>query len=167
MSVSPIEHSHGHNHADQQPSSLMCFICGVKNVAGLQIRFFCDGATACRAELIIDDRHQGFPGIAHGGIVGAILDETMGRAALSGNQDRLMFTGKLEVRFRRNVPLHTRLIVRGKLDKDRGRLATASGEMTLEDGTVLAEATSTLVAIPPEQLALMDRDLAGWKVYTE
>lgn len=149
----------------QQPSARMCFGCGVHNPAGLQIKFFDDGPQACRAEFILDDRHQGFPGIAHGGVVAAILDEAMGRAALSGDPERLMMTAKLELRYRQQTPLFTKLIVRARIHKDRGRLVTAAGELMLEDGTILAEGTSVLAAIPAEQLALIDRDLAGWQVY--
>src|SRR5689334_12947110 len=150
---------------DQQPATLMCFGCGVTNPAGLQIRFFNDGPNACRAEVTLDDRYQSFPGIAHGGIIATILDETLGRAALSGDTERLMMTAKLEVRYRQQTPLHTKLIVTGRIEKDRGRLVTAVGEVRLENGTITAEATCILAAVPPEELTLIDRDLAGWQVF--
>jgi acyl-coenzyme A thioesterase PaaI-like protein len=148
-----------------QPGTHMCFGCGVTNPAGLQIRFFNDGPNACRAEVILDDRYQSFPGIAHGGIIATILDETMGRTTLSGSVDRLMMTAKLEVRYRQQTPLHTKLFVTARVEKDRGRLVTAVGEIRLEDGSITAEANCILAAIPPAELALMDRELAGWQVF--
>jgi uncharacterized protein (TIGR00369 family) len=149
----------------QQSGSRTCFVCGVHNPAGLHITFFNDGYQTCRAEVVLDDRHQSFPGIAHGGVIAAILDETMGRAILSGStEERMMFTAKLEIRYRANTPLHQKLIAVGRIEKDRGRLATAVGELRLEDGTITAEATCILATIPPDDLKLIDKELAGWQV---
>lgn len=153
-----------HNHDHQQPSSFMCFVCGVNNNDGLQVRFFNDGENAVRAEVSIDDRFQGFPGIAHGGVVAALLDEIVGRAGLSDNPNRLMYTGKLEVKYRQHVPLNTALMLKGRIDKDRGRIVQASGEMYTTDGAILAEATATLMELPDEVLKAIDIDKVGWKV---
>lgn len=152
-----------HDH-DQQPNSHMCFVCGLKNVNGLRVKFFNDGVKACRAEVTIDERFQGFPGIAHGGIVASLLDEILGRAGLSGNPDRLMYTAKLEVKYRQQVPLNQPLTLRGRIDKDRGRIVTASGELYDADGKALAEAVGTLMELPAEVLANIDRDKVGWQV---
>ncbi len=143
----------------------MCFVCGVQNAAGLHITFFDDGPNACRAEVILGDLHQGYPGIAHGGIVATMLDEAAGRAAMSGHPDRFMFTAKIEIRFRQQVPLQRPLTLLARLDKDRGRMATAASELRLEDGTIAAEATVTLMEIPPDELRKMESERDGWKVY--
>src|SRR5450432_182262 len=149
----------------QQPNSHMCFACGVDNDAGLQLRFFNDGVNACRADFILDDRYQSFPGRMHGGIIAVILDEAMGRAALSGNLERMMVTAKMEIRYRQATPLNQPLTVRARLEKDRGRLATASAEVFLADGSIVVEATATLAAIPAEELANINPDYVGWRVY--
>ena len=148
-----------------QPNSRMCFGCGLENASGLRIRFYNDGPNAARAEVILGDMHQGYPGIAHGGVIATMLDEAMGRAPLAGDSMRLMFTARMEVRYRRPVPLHTPITVRGWIDKDRGRLLDALAEVVLPDGTVAAEASGTLAAIPEEQLRGMDTPEAGWQVY--
>ena len=152
-----------HNH--QQPSARMCFVCGVENAAGLRIKFFDDGPSACRAELILGDQHQGYPGIAHGGIVATMLDEAAGRAAMSGHPERFMFTAKIEIRYRQQVPLHRPLTLIARIEKDRGRMATAAAEVRLEDGSIAAEATATLMEIPPDELHKMESERDGWKVY--
>ncbi len=149
----------------QQPSSHMCFACGVENTAGLQMKFFNDGPNACRADFVLDDRYQSFPGRMHGGIIAVILDEAMGRAALSGNLERMMVTAKMEIRYRQTTPLFQPLTVKARLEKDRGRLATASAEVQLADGTIVVEATATLAAIPAEELAKINPDYVGWRVY--
>ena len=150
---------------DQQPSARMCFVCGVENVAGLQIRFFNDGINQSRAEITLDSRFQSYPGVAHGGIIAAILDEVIGSAALSGHPDRFMFTAKLEIRYRQVVPLNIKLTASARLEKDRGRLAVGVGQIRLPDDTIAAEATASLMPIPHEELQKMAHEQDSWRVY--
>jgi acyl-coenzyme A thioesterase PaaI-like protein len=159
---------HASNLTDgQQPSCKWCFVCGVENPCGLQIRFFNDGQHRALARVTLGDEYQGYPGVAHGGILATILDETMGRAMLSedGPEERFMFTARLELRYRQPVPLHREFTVRGRVDKDRGRTAAVSGEIVLADGTLAVEASATLVNIPREQIEQMKSDDIGWQVY--
>src|SRR2546430_8601836 len=105
----------------QQPNSAMCFGCGLKNQAGLRIKFYNDGPGACQATVVLEDPHQGYPGIAHGGVVATMLDEALGRAAMSPDSNHFMFTAKIEIRYRQSVPLHQPVTLRGRIIKDRGR----------------------------------------------
>lgn len=162
---------------DQQPSAKWCFVCGVENPHGLQIRFFNDGHHRCRAEVTLGDAYQSYPGVAHGGILATILDETMGRAILSDSDDgehreilaeRFMFTARLETRYRKPVPLNQPFTVRGKVEQDRGRMAQVSGEIVLADGSVAVEASATLVDIPKQQISeMIDHEAVGWQVYPD
>lgn len=157
-----------HHHGDLQPNSKMCFVCGVFNVAGLRVRFYSVDETTCEARVVLTDHYQGYPGIAHGGIVATVLDEIMGRALLGSDQNRLLFTGTMQVKYRLHVPLDTEILFRGKIIKDRGRIAQAEGWAILPDGTVAVEATSTLIGVPQEQLEQMQADDAvGWRVYQD
>lgn len=150
----------------QQPSSKWCFVCGVENPYGLHIRFFNEDLHKVIARITLSDVYQSYPGIAHGGILATILDETMGRAILAdASEQRFMFTAKMEIRYRRPVPLHEEIIVRGWLEKDRGRMVLAQGEVVLADGTVAVEASATLVDIPAEQVEQMLQEDVGWQVY--
>lgn len=153
---------------DYQPNSHFCFVCGLKNEAGLGVRFINEGAGRVRVETQICDKHQGYPGIAHGGILATLLDEAMGRAAMSGASDRFFYTAKMEIRYRKSVPLDTDLIITAQILKDRGRSATAAGQVILPDGTIAVEGSATLFNIPPEEVAKMvgDQDL-GWRVYSD
>lgn len=156
---------------DQQPSSRFCFVCGVENPCGLRIRFFNDGHHRALARVTLGSQYQSYPGIAHGGILTTILDETMGRAVLAedGSDDihaaRFMFTARMETRFRQPVPLDEEFVVRGRVDSDRGRVVQVSGEVVLADGRVAVEATATLLTIPPDQVAQMLTTDVGWRVY--
>jgi acyl-coenzyme A thioesterase PaaI-like protein len=153
---------------DYQPNSYHCFVCGLKNDAGLKARFQNDGPGRVRVEIRICDQHQGYPGIAHGGIAASLLDEVMGRTAMVDNPDRLFFTAKMEIRYRRHVPLNTDLIATGRLVKDRGRTAITEGQLCLTDGTVLVEGTATVFEVPRQDLqVLFDQGDLGWRTYTD
>ncbi|NDJ87025.1 MAG: PaaI family thioesterase [Chloroflexi bacterium] len=150
-----------------QPNSRKCFVCGIANPIGLKIRFLNTGPGSIEARLTLTEYYQSYPGIAHGGIVATILDETMGRSILSVDEGRLMYTGKMELRYRHPVPLDTEILFRGWIVKDRQRIAQVAGEAVLPDGTVAVEATSTVVMIPSEELASMNTDDVGWRVYED
>jgi len=69
----------------KQPNSRMCFACGLENPAGLHLHFYDNGVDEVAAEFTIQPDHQGYPGVAHGGVVAAILDELGGRTVMIGN----------------------------------------------------------------------------------
>lgn len=154
---------------DYQPNSNFCFVCGLKNEAGLKLRFENTEPGHVQVQTRVCDKHQGYPGIVHGGVVAAMLDETMGRSIMSGASDtRLMFTAKMELKYRVSVPLDTNIQVRGWVVKDKGRIAQVEGEVILPDGTVAVEGSATLVAIPAEEIArLENNETLGWRVYTD
>ncbi|MFO7743199.1 MAG: PaaI family thioesterase [Anaerolineae bacterium] len=136
----------------KQPTSRMCFVCGRENPAGLRLEFYEDPeAHQVRAEVTISDQYQGYPGVVHGGIVSAILDEVSGRAVmLQEGDERLMATLRMTVRFRRPTPTGTRLTAVGWVNQLGGVGAKVAGEIRLPDGTVTADCNS-LLAEPPEQ----------------
>lgn len=149
----------------KQPNSKHCFVCGLENPAGLKLEFYDDGRDQVRCNFQIAEQHQGYPGVAHGGIVAAILDEVVGRVAMIGDPHHFMMTVKIEVKYRQPVPLLTPLAATGKLIKMRGRLGLAHGELSLPDGTVLAEAALTLADLPEQFRVDGDLLALGWKVY--
>lgn len=129
----------------------LCFACGQRNPYGLHMVFRQEG------EFIVCDftphaEHQGFPGVIHGGIVAAVLDEALNRTSMLGDPPAWTMTGRLEVRYRRNVPYGPPLRVRAKLKTQRGRLLTATGAITLaeDESMVLAEAQGTFMALTTE-----------------
>lgn len=145
----------------------MCFVCGVANHAGLHVKFYDDGKEKVFVEHIIADHHQGYPGVAHGGIVAAILDEVGGRVVMIKNPMRLFMTMKLEVKYRAAVPVGKPIKAVGWLIKDKGKLATAHAEIRLPDDTVLAEAELLLTEPPDTVFTISDADQLGWKVYDD
>jgi acyl-coenzyme A thioesterase PaaI-like protein len=88
----------------------------------------------------IPDRFHGAPGIAHGGIVAAILDEVSCAAAVFV-VDRFVVTGELVVRYERPVPVETALDVDGEVvAQTHPRYAEIAAHVR-QGGTVLARST--------------------------
>jgi len=153
----------------KQPNSKQCFVCGLENPFGLKMHFYQTAPDEVTTHYTVHPRYQGYPGVVHGGIVAAMLDEVTGRALMGADpeQARFMFTARLEVKYRQNVPVGQPLRLVGKVQRDRGRTATARASIFAEDGSVLAEAEALLVAVPQQTLEQSDLDALGWKVYPE
>jgi acyl-coenzyme A thioesterase PaaI-like protein len=106
-----------------------------------------------RGMVTVPEHFNGYPGVVHGGIVGALLDETAGRTLLmDGGFEDLMVTAKLEVVYRRPTPTATPLRLVGRLRRRFGARAEAEAELLLPDGTVAARGT-VLLARPPDEIA--------------
>ncbi len=150
----------------KQHVSRMCFICGRENPVGLKLDFYEDlEAGWVRAEFSLPPEYQGYPGIAHGGIVAAILDETAGRVVMmEGGEDNFMVTLKLSVRYRQPTPTETPLVAVGRLERMGGVGARVSGEILLPGGTVSAECDATLGKLPEALRRKWAEEAHHWKV---
>jgi uncharacterized protein (TIGR00369 family) len=151
----------------KQPNSRHCFVCGLENTAGLQLKFYNTNPGEVTVEYTVPDHFQGYPGVVHGGIVAALLDEVTGRAHMHTDTQRLMYTAKLEIRYRKNVPIGQPLRIIGRVEKNKKRIATAKGEIYGPDGDLLAEADAILVNVPEDVIDSVDIDALGWKVYPD
>lgn len=145
--------------ARRQPGSALCFVCGTKNPHGLGASFYDDGREVW-TELTPAEHHQGWPGVLHGGISSAILDETIGRVAFL--HDRWVQTGKLALRFVRPAPLGVLLRAVGRLERNHARLMEMSGELLVAStGELLASAQGTFVPLPDAARDTLARQLGG------
>ncbi len=149
----------------KQPSSRMCYACGVQNPAGLHLHFYEDDAGRVVARFTPADVYQGYPGVLHGGIICTLLDETIGRALL--RDDYWAVTGKLEVRFLKPIPIGEPLTVVGEITRATRRAVEGRGEIQLADGTVAAEANALYVRLPDAQAEQMKSTLGFWGVVPE
>lgn len=150
----------------KQPNSRYCFACGLENPYGLQLEFFDNGVDEVTCTYTIPDRYNGYPGVAHGGIVAAMLDEVVIRTAMISDPNRFMMTATMELKYRRPVPTGVALYLTGKMLKDRGRYARAAGELRLPDGTAAVEAEMMMADLPAgHRVDAAMMDLLGWKVY--
>ncbi len=96
-----------------------------------------------------------------------MLDEVCGRVHMGIDPPRFMYTARLEVRYRKNVPIEQPLRIVGRAVKSKSRTATASGVIYGPDGEVLAEADALLVDVPEDFVQSAGLEALGWKVYEE
>jgi uncharacterized protein (TIGR00369 family) len=152
--------------AERQPSSRSCFVCGRDNPAGLWTRWTADRAAGEVATTVtLRDAFQSYPGLVHGGIVTALLDEAMVRALLlEGEFEELMVTAKMEVTFRRATPTGQPVTVVGRIVKRGRSRAQAAAEVRLADGTVTAECSGLLVRQPADVAAAWAEEREHWRV---
>jgi acyl-coenzyme A thioesterase PaaI-like protein len=145
-----------------------CFVCGQRNPFGLHLVFRVEGDSVV-ADFQPREEHQGFPGVVHGGIVAAVLDESLGRTSLLGEHPEWTMTGRLEVRYRRYVPYGPLLRVRARLTMERRSAMQATGKLTLSDdeSAVLAEAQGTFLPLASQVVDEIMRDYPELRLFME
>ena len=148
----------------------MCFICGLENLIGLHLHIYETEPGVVESTYLAPDHFQGYPGVLHGGIVAAIIDEIAGRSLMGSDpmDPRFMFSAKMEVKYRKNVPLGKALKIIGKAGKARTKSAEAwAGIYDGETNELLAEGNVLLIEVPTEQFDRSRLSELGWKVYPE
>ncbi|MEJ5224276.1 MAG: PaaI family thioesterase [Anaerolineales bacterium] len=152
----------------KQPNSKMCFICGLENPVGLKLKIYQVEPGVIETTYTAPENFQGYPGVLHGGIVAAILDEISGRAHMGDPANpRFMFTGKLEIKYRKNVPIGKPLRIVGRAGKARAKMAESWAGIYDESGELLAEANALHINVPQDQFDLSRLEELGWKVYPD
>ncbi len=153
----------------KQPGSRHCFVCGVENNYGLHLHFYETAPGEITVEYIVPDHYQSYPGIVHGGIVASLVDEVLGRVHMGCDPEnpRFMYTAKLTVQYRKNVPIGEPIKIVGYAGESKRRTAKSTAKIFNEAGEVLAEAEAILVDVPAEKIENVDMEALGWKVYPD
>jgi len=126
-------------------SDSRCFVCGLANRHGLQVRFFKHGTDTARATCDPALTFMGYEGLLHGGVSAALLDEIMIKAVLASG--RLVVTGRMSIQYRKPVSLGSRLHLRGQIVGRKGRLFHTQGSLFRESEKPLVTATGTYVEV--------------------
>lgn len=138
----------------EQPNSHCCFLCGVDNQHGMKLTWFSDfDAGLVWTDVEIAPYYNGYPGVTHGGIVAALLDETSFRAVALKEKDHflmdsLFVTGNLNIHYHSPTPTGRLLKVVGWIRRaGQSRYETAA-EIRLADGTVTADCRALVLKTP-------------------
>ena len=125
----------------------LCFGCSLILEDGLGFDWgLSDGRL--EATHIFPERFQGAPGIVHGGLVAALLDEACGQVARSALSPTV--TSRLEVRFLAPAPVEQELRVLAQLTEVEERRATCEATVQDESGLLLAHARAECIHVRPE-----------------
>jgi uncharacterized protein (TIGR00369 family) len=122
-----------------------CFACGPDNPIGMHVHFDRDGDGGVSARVTLASHYQGWRGIAHGGIVMALLDEAMAHAA--GFAGHRGVTATVDVRFRKPVPLEQPIEARGRVVWHRRNVLGVEASVLDAAGSVLAHAEGRFVSL--------------------
>ena len=140
-----------------------CWGCG-ENPHGLRLPHpVAEGATAYEATFGFDERHQGGPGIVHGGLVGAALDEACGLLATWHRFPCV--TARIFVRYRAPVPINCELTVRSWVARAHGRRIHVDAELRGPDD-ILAEARGAFVHVPLEHFLVTPEGRAAGEAWS-
>lgn len=137
----------------KQYTTKHCFVCGEHNVAGIKVRFYETENNEVAGVFTADPlKHASYPGRVHGGVISAILDETVGRAVEMEEPGTFGVTMELTVRYRKPVPVGVELICKGRLTQNRSRMFIGEGEIYLPDGTVAATGKAIYLRLTMDQI---------------
>lgn len=124
----------------KQNNSEMCFVCGIKNVAGLNTSYYELENNQLLGVFKGQEVHQSYPERMHGGIVSALLDETMGRAIQTMDENIWGVTVELTVRFMKPIPLNQTLYSVATVVNKRSRMFEGEGYICNTNKEILATA---------------------------
>ncbi|MFN3653309.1 MAG: PaaI family thioesterase [Armatimonadota bacterium] len=119
-----------------------CFVCGPDNPDGLNARFQCEAGRAT-GTYAPRTHHQGYAGMAHGGILAALLDEAMVYAAIT--LGRWATTAELTVRYARPAGTDRPLVISAEVTRHARKLVECRAEIRDEEGALVASAQGKLL----------------------
>lgn len=124
-----------------------CVVSGAANPMGVAITVRRDGNDAV-ARVTLGAAFEGAPGRAHGGIVAAVFDDTMGFVLTM--EQTAAFTGRLSVSYLAPTPIGEEIEFRCRLRERDGRKLWIDGEAVSGTGP-FATAEGLFIAIPLER----------------
>ena len=126
-----------------------CFVCGDRNSSGLNVRFSIEGDRVVTHYCPGEDK-MGFMGLTHGGVLAALLDETMGWAPALIHR-RFGVTVELTVKYLRPVAVGTELTISGWSSGGHRRIWEAEGEIVDAKGVVCAKGKGKYMAMSADR----------------
>jgi acyl-coenzyme A thioesterase PaaI-like protein len=154
------------NHAvvNKQENSAHCLVCGLKNEFGLKASFYELASGELVALYSPLDQHQSYPNRLHGGIAGALLDETIGRAIRILERDIFGVTVELTLKYHKPIPLDQQLRIVGRITNNTSRIFEGTGEILLPDGSIGVSASGKYLKMPIEKIADFNVEEQEWRV---
>lgn len=128
----PVRHPGAPAPGSQLPCHYpLCFGCGHEHASGLRMDLFAGAGTTVTGTALITEEHQGAPGLAHGGILAAVMDELLG--SLNWMLMSPAVTMKLSTSFIRPVPVGTLLRLEAGIVGIDGTRVKCRGSARLDD----------------------------------
>jgi len=87
----------------------------------------------------------GHDGIVHGGLMATLLDESMGRVAFFNLPNHIALTANLSLNYRAPTKADQFVVIKCKLESQKGRKAVISSRVEDMQGNLLIEASSVFI----------------------
>ncbi|MFH9005887.1 PaaI family thioesterase [Streptomyces afghaniensis] len=129
-----------------------CFGCSPRNRIGLALKMFRTDDGGLATDVTFSEEYASYPGVVHGGIVSALVDELMGDL-IALDRGMLAFSVTLRTKFLR--PLGTRTSYRcvARITGEGDGVVRAEADVLAEDGEPHVMASSAYRPITSRQAA--------------
>lgn len=111
----------------KQQSHSQCMLCGNQAILGLRLNFYADGDRQVWSMARGTVHNQGYQGILHGGFLAALLDAGMCHAVF--NQNIQAVTADMSIRYLKEVPVNSEILISAKLVGGRSPLYNVEAEL--------------------------------------
>jgi uncharacterized protein (TIGR00369 family) len=132
----------------KQTNSHDCLVCGIDNPDGVHASFYEMEDQSVVALFSFKPLHQSYPERTHGGMISAIIDETIGRTVWTKKPGSWACTIKLSVDFHKAVPYGVPLECIGRLTKIDNISFQGTAEIKTIDGKLLAKGNGLYMFLP-------------------
>lgn len=136
----------------KQNNNDMCVVCGDKNPFSLNTKYYCLENNMIVGLCNGKDIHASYPNRMHGGMICALLDETIGRAVQVTNENIWGVTIELNITYRKPTPLNQTLKCVAKITELSTRTFKGVGFIETQDGIITAQAQATYVILPVDKI---------------
>jgi acyl-CoA thioesterase FadM len=136
-----------------------CFICGEGNPIGLKRTWRIEGEMVV-TDFTPEEKHGGYAGITHGGILTALLDEGMSWTPAI-KKKILCVSAELTIRFKHPTPIGEKLRIENWLIAQNRRYYETEGRILLPDGTVTVTGFGKFFPLGEEKMKEVEA-YAGW-----
>ncbi|KAK9461444.1 HotDog domain-containing protein [Lipomyces oligophaga] len=137
-----------------QDSSFLAGSCkGVGKFAVPGIVFVSRDSNQVVSVVHVGSRLCGFPGIVHGGLLAAILDECLARAAILPLPGHSAVTANLTINYRAPTFADQLLVIESHVTENTDKKSLVSAEIRSPQGVLLAESTGVFVVPKKYKLA--------------
>jgi len=162
MDTQPVETKNPNATDKTLPYSDWCFVCGEDNTHGLKVKFKHNDKKEVYVDFTPSRVYNGYPDMTHGGVVSALLDETMGWATVFDTK-RFSYTVDLHIRFRQPVPIGMPIRVIARPTRVTSRICEAEGEVLDSEGKILVSGKGRYMLCSKEETRRID----GMLLYDE
>lgn len=136
---------------NKQKNSHDCLVCGMDNPLGVKARFYEMEDGSLIALFSFKKEHQSYPSRTHGGMIAALIDETIGRLVWIKEPEQMAVTMRLSIEYHHPVPYETPLRCVAHFTSNKKMTFEGAAEIQTMKGEMLARGTALYFRLPTSQ----------------